>query len=75
LSGCVALVSALTELLEAGDSQVLIATHSPVLATLPGAEIYEVGEWGLRPRYWDELALVLNWKSFLAEPDRYLRDR
>jgi predicted ATPase len=75
LSGCVALVSALTELLESGDSQVLIATHSPVLAALPGAEIYEVGEWGLRPRYWDELALVRNWKSFLAEPDRYLRDQ
>ena len=44
LSGCVALVVALTELLEAGDCQVLIATHSPVLAALPGAEIYEVGE-------------------------------
>jgi predicted ATPase len=75
LSGCVALVSALAELLESGDSQVLMATHSPVLAALPGAQIYEVGEWGLRPRYWDELALVHNWKSFLSEPEKYLRDR
>jgi predicted ATPase len=73
LSGCVALVSALGELLASGDSQVILATHSPVLATLPGAEIYEVGEWGFRPRYWDELALVRNWKAFLAEPDRFLR--
>jgi predicted ATPase len=75
LSGCVALVSALTELLEAGDSQVLMATHSPVLAALPGAQIYEVGGWGLRPRYWDELALVRNWRAFLSEPEKYLRDR
>jgi predicted ATPase len=72
LAGCVALVSALGELLASGDSQVILATHSPVLAALPGAEIYEVGEWGLRPRYWDELALVRNWKSFLAAPNRFL---
>ena len=75
LSGCLALVSALTELVETGDSQVLIATHSPVLAALPGAEIFEVGEWGLRPRYWDELALVRNWKAFLSEPGKHLRDQ
>jgi predicted ATPase len=75
LSGCVALVSALGALLASGDSQVILATHSPVLAALPGAQIYEVGEWGLRPRYWDELALVRNWKSFLAEPEKFLRDQ
>jgi predicted ATPase len=75
LSGCVALVSALGELLASGESQVILATHSPVLAALPGAQIYEAGEWGLRPRYWDELALVRNWKSFLAEPEKFLRDQ
>ena len=75
LSGCGALVVALGELLESGDSQVVMATHSPVLAALPGAQIYEVGEWGLRPRYWDELALVRNWKSFLGDPERFLRNQ
>jgi predicted ATPase len=75
LSGCLALVAALGELLDSGDSQVILATHSPVLAALPGAQIYEVGEWGLRPRYWDELALVRTWRSFLAEPERFLRDQ
>ncbi|HEX3678934.1 MAG TPA: AAA family ATPase [Galbitalea sp.] len=74
LSGCVALVAALAERIESGDSLVLMATHSPVLAALPGAQIYEVGEWGLRPRYWDELTLVRNWKSFLSGPEKYLRD-
>ncbi|HEX4444588.1 MAG TPA: AAA family ATPase [Galbitalea sp.] len=75
LAGCVALVRTLGQLLERGDSQVLMATHSPVLAALPGADVYEVGPWGLRPRYWDELALVRNWKSFLAEPEDFLRDQ
>jgi predicted ATPase len=73
LAGCVALVHALGELIEAGDSQVLLATHSPLLAALPGAQIYEVGPWGLRPRYWDELALVRNWKSFLSDPGSFLK--
>jgi predicted ATPase len=75
LAGCVALVRALGELTRNGDSQVLLATHSPVLAALPGAQIYEVGPWGLRPRHWDELALVRNWKSFLSDPGRFLRDQ
>ena len=30
-------------------SQVICATHSPVLASLPGAEILELGEHGIRP--------------------------
>jgi predicted ATPase len=75
LAGCVALVGALSELIAHGGSQVLLATHSPVLAALPGAQIYEVGPWGLRPRYWDELALVRNWKSFLSDPASFLADQ
>ncbi|MBN6190809.1 AAA family ATPase [Aneurinibacillus sp. BA2021] len=53
--------------------QVLCATHSPVLAALPGATILEVGEWGLRPAAWEDLELVRHWRSFLGEPGRYLR--
>ncbi len=51
----------------------LCATHSPVLASLPGATILEVGAWGLRPASWAELDLVQHWKRFLDEPRRYLR--
>lgn len=54
-------------------SQVLCATHSPVLASLPGATIYETGEHGIRQKEWEELDLVANWKSYLEEPQRYLR--
>jgi predicted ATPase len=72
-SGCLALVSVLKELLEAGDSQVILSTHSPILAALPGAQIYEFGEWGYRPREWEELGLIQNWKLFLDGPERFLR--
>lgn len=53
--------------------QVLCATHSPILASLPGARIVEVGEWGMRTSQWDDLELVAHWKSYLAAPERYLR--
>lgn len=72
-SGCLALLGILKDLIDDGGSQVILSTHSPLLAALPGAAIYELGDWGIRPMQWDELDLVVNWKSFLGAPERYLR--
>lgn len=72
-SGCLSLLSVLTALVKTGDSQVVLSTHSPLLAAIPGATIYEVGDWGLRPREWADLDLVTSWQRFLAAPDQYLR--
>lgn len=66
------LMSTLQRIADDGG-QVLCATHSPVLASLPGAKIVEVGEWGLRESSWDDLELVGHWRSYLASPERYLR--
>ncbi len=54
-------------------SQVLLATHSPVLAALPGATLVELGTWGMRPASWAELELVQSWQGFLDAPQRWLR--
>ena len=59
--------------LAADGGQVLCATHSPVLAALPGATILEVGDWGLRERTWQDLELVWHWRRFLDTPQAYLR--
>ncbi|MBG6238291.1 putative ATPase [Mycetocola sp. CAN_C7] len=59
--------------LAANGSQVLCATHSPVLASLPGATIYELGEHGIRRSEWRDLDIVSHWKTYLDAPDRYLR--
>lgn len=67
-----ALISVLQRIVDDGG-QVLCATHSPVLAALPGARILEVGEWGIRSAQWHDLELVQHWKSFLDAPPRYLR--
>ncbi|UUL76588.1 ATP-binding cassette domain-containing protein [Pseudarthrobacter sp. Fe7] len=71
--GCLSLLSVLKELLADGKSQVVMSTHSPLLAALPGAVILEVGPWGLRSRPWEELELVANWRRFMDSPERYLR--
>ena len=72
-SGCLALVGVLRDLVESGTSQVLLATHSPVVAALPGARILETGPWGLRETAWEDLSLVDHWRAFLDAPQRYLR--
>lgn len=69
---CLALTAFLLERLEAG-CQVLLSTHSPVLAALPGARILEAGEHGLREARWEDLETVEHWRRFLAGPERYLR--
>jgi predicted ATPase len=69
---CLGLVALLHDLARAG-SQVVVATHSPIVAAVPDATILELGDWGLRPATWDDLALVAVWRDFLREPEVYLR--
>lgn len=71
-SSTLALIGALHDVVASGG-QVLCATHSPVLAAMPGATILEVGPWGLRRTTWDELELVRHWRAYLDAPSRYLR--
>ncbi|MGO3884656.1 MAG: AAA family ATPase [Mycetocola sp.] len=72
LPGCLALIGLLRDQVARG-SQILLSTHSPVLAAFPGATLYELGEWGLRRSDYDSLELVTNWRGFLDDPGRYLR--
>jgi predicted ATPase len=56
----------------AAGSQVLLATHSPVLAAVPGATVYELDGGGFTARVWDELDLVQDWAAFFDDPRRLL---
>jgi predicted ATPase len=53
-------------------AQVICATHSPVLAATPGADIIELGDHGCRHTAWADLELVDNWRRYLADPNAYL---
>ncbi|GAA1932116.1 AAA family ATPase [Nocardioides lentus] len=71
-SATLALIGTLADVARLGG-QVVCATHSPVLAALPGARLLEVGDWGLRETAWEDLELVTHWRSYLEAPGRYLR--
>jgi predicted ATPase len=71
-SAQLALIGTMQDLSDAG-AQLLCATHSPLLAAMPGATILELGPWGLRRATYDDLELVAHWKAYLDQPMRYLR--
>ncbi|MFC5957401.1 ABC transporter [Streptomyces pratens] len=71
-TSCLELLGHIGRLVKSGG-QVICATHSPLLTALPGADIIEVGDHGMRRAAWDELALVEHWRRYLADPRSYLR--
>lgn len=67
------LVGALAGMLASPGNQLLIATHSPIIASLPGATLLELDDSGLQERSWEDLDLVDHYRRFLDRPDSYLR--
>lgn len=56
----------------AEECQFIIATHSPILMALPGAEILLFEGGAVRPVAWDDVEHVSLTRSFLANPGRFL---
>ena len=71
-TSCLRLVALMHDLGGSG-AQVICATHSPILAATPGADIIEVGDFGYRRAEWDQLDIVDHWRRYLGDPDAYLR--
>lgn len=71
-TSCLRLVALMQQLGDSG-AQVVCATHSPILAATPGADIIEIGDTGFRRTPWDKLELVDHWRRYLDEPNAYLR--
>ncbi|MFI6084854.1 AAA family ATPase [Streptomyces sp. NPDC051217] len=69
---CLELLGHMDQLAKNG-AQVICATHSPLLTALPGADIIEVGDHGMRRTPWSDLALVDHWRRYLTDPRMYLR--
>ncbi|MCO5166177.1 MAG: AAA family ATPase [Planctomycetes bacterium] len=66
------LLAAIHALVRRG-SQVVAATHSPMLLAYPGATIYALGPHGIRRTTWAETEHVQVTRDFLAAPERYLK--
>jgi predicted ATPase len=71
-TACLGLAALLHDLAREG-SQAIVATHSPIVAGVPGATLLELGDWGIRPCRWEELYLVTAWRRFLTDPGSYFR--
>ena len=71
-ASCLGLLGLLDALAREG-SQVVCATHSPLLASLPGATILELDEDGFHEASWEDLDLVKHWRNYLEDPQLYLR--
>ncbi|MBE1875462.1 AAA family ATPase [Myceligenerans pegani] len=71
-SSSLQLVAALHDSVQSG-AQVICATHSPVIAATPGADILELTEDGIRPSAWEDLDVVTHWRTYLNNPGSYLR--
>lgn len=65
-------ISMLKQMVEQ-DCQFIIATHSPILMAFPGAVILSFDETPLQPVSYDSLEHVTLTRSFLNDPDQYLR--
>src|SRR5579859_943283 len=60
------------DLAEAGG-QMVVATHSPIIAAIPGIRLLELGPWGMRPAAWEDLSLVNSWRQFMRDPRSHFR--
>lgn len=67
------LLAHLHDLVERRASQLVIATHSPILLAYPGARLYHLDGDGLRPIAYEDTEHVQVTRDFLLAPERYFR--
>ena len=66
------LLTIMIDMLAAG-SQILLATHSPILAALPGAHLLQLDDQGITPIDYGSSDLVTSWRAFMNRPESFLR--
>jgi len=67
------LIAFILDVLKSGNSQFIIATHSPILMGIPDAKLYEIQEEGMQQVKYKETDHYRITKTFLDNPEHYLR--
>lgn len=67
-----ALLRLLNQWEEAGNAQIILATHSPILMSYPQADLLCFDGESIHPIEYDEIEHVKVTRAFLADPIRYL---
>ena len=65
------LLAMLYEFVQAGNTQIFIASHSPILMTFPGACLLEVSEDGINPIRLEDTSHYRITRGILANPEQY----
>ena len=55
-----------------GQSQVIMATHSPILMALPDARLLRMGKYGLEPTLLEETDHFVVTREFINDPHRFV---
>jgi predicted ATPase len=71
VTSALAFVAVMARAARAG-SQLIVATHSPILLALPGARIFELREDGLAEVAWEDCDPTRLTRSFLEAPEAFL---
>lgn len=69
---CLMLLTLMSDMRAAG-SQIVLATHSPILCALPGSTLLHLDDHGISEVSYDDSDLVTAWRSFLADPAAYVK--
>ncbi len=69
------LIFLILEVLKKGNTQFIISTHSPILMGIPEALIYEISDDTMEQVSYKETDHYRITKTFLDNPDYYLRER
>lgn len=65
------LLAKLLSLRTVTNAQVIYATHSPLVAAIPGAQLLELTNTGIEERQWGDLETVQLWRSFMERPEKF----
>ena len=66
------LLRLLAEYREQGHAQFILATHSPILMALPGAQVFSFGETAIEQTAYEETAHFRLYRDFMADPGSFL---
>jgi predicted ATPase len=66
------LLRLLEERRAAGDTQFIIATHSPILMALPEARVFDFGDGAITPTRYQDTAHYRLYRDFMADPRPFL---
>jgi predicted ATPase len=67
------LLSMLMTIVREENAQVIMATHSPIMMAFPGATLLHLTGGGIESASFDDIEHISVMRSFLADPDAYLR--